>query len=88
MTTSVLDRIEQNERGFLIRQTDEYVIEIWRMLFNWRLVVMLPNQQMFVEHGYCFFGTGLESLARAAAAGLTWEDPLHTDPSDFDKKAF
>lgn len=31
---------------------------------------------------------GLESLARAVAAGLEWQDPLHTDPAGFDRKAF
>ncbi|MGN7186982.1 hypothetical protein [Microbacterium enclense] len=30
----------------------------------------------------------LESLARAAAAGLEWVDPLHTSTVGFDKQAF
>lgn len=58
------------------------------MLFNWRLVILEPNQEHSVWHGYCFFGTDLTSLARAIAAGLAWEDPMHTDPPDYDKKAF
>lgn len=41
-----------------------------------------------LDHGYCYFGLGLESLARAVAAGLEWKDPLRTDPTGFDRKAF
>lgn len=82
------DQLEQTSQGFIIRREEKYVIEVWRMLFNWRLVVLLPNQTATVEHGYCYFGTGLEALTRAVAAGLEWDDPLHTDPAGFDKKAF
>jgi hypothetical protein len=74
--------------GFRVKETEDYVVEVWKMLFNWRLVVMLPNQTLTTEHGYCYFGTDLETLARACAAGLEWEDPLHTDPKGYDKKAF
>lgn len=87
---AVLDdaRIVQIENGFRLQSTDAYVVEVWKYLYNWRLVVLLPNQQVTVEHGFCFFGRGLESLARAVAAGLIWEDPLHSLPPDFDKQAF
>lgn len=81
-------RIQQTENGYRLQETDEYVVEVWPMLFNWRLIVMLPNQNTTVEHGYCYFGRGLESLARATAAGLTWADPLNTLPDGFDKQAF
>lgn len=81
-------KIIQTEDGFRIRETSEYVIEVHAMLFNWRLIVMLPNQNVTIEHGYCYFGRDLESLARAIAAGLEWADPLATEPTGFDKKAF
>lgn len=80
------ERIVQTPQGFRLQQTGEYTVEVWRMIVNWRLVVF--RDEYTVEHGYCFFGTGLTSLARAVAAGLEWADPLHTDPTDFDKKAF
>lgn len=88
--TNVMDdeRIVPIENGFRLAQTGEYVIEVWAYLFNWRLVVMPPNQKLIVSHGYCYFGRGLETLTRAVAAGLEWEDPMHTDPPGFDKKAF
>lgn len=80
--------ITEIENGFRIRQTEEFTVEVWRYTFNWRLVSMLPNQQTTTARGYCFLGITLESLARAVAAGLEWDDPLHGDPPDYDKRAF
>ena len=90
MTTDVLEdeRITRIDNVFRLQETAEYVVEVWRYVFNWRLVVLLPEQQVSVEHGFCYFGTGLEPLARAVAAGLEWEDPLRTLPAGFDKQAF
>lgn len=81
-------QLERIDNGWRVKVTDEYVIEVWKTLFNWRLVVMVPNQQAYVEHGFCYFGLGLESLTRAIAAGLEWEDPFTTKPAGFDKQAF
>ena len=80
--------VTQIANGFRIRQTDEYVIEVWAMIFNWRLVVMKPNQELFVDRGFCYFGRGLDSLARAVAAGELWTDPYGTDPIGYDQRAF
>jgi hypothetical protein len=73
--------------GFRLQETEEFTVEVWKMLYNWRLVVMPPRQQIETTHGYCYFGTDLEVLARAVAAGLEWSDPLRTAPRGFDKKA-
>ena len=81
-------RLERIANGWRVKTTDEYVIEVWKTLFNWRLVVMLPNQQATVEHGFCYFGLGLESLTRAVAAGLEWENPFTEKPNGYDKQAF
>ncbi|PPG15022.1 hypothetical protein [Rathayibacter rathayi] len=82
------ERVVPVENGFRVQATEEYVVEVWKMLFNWRLVVMPPGQQVEVTDGFCYFGTGLESLARAVAAGLRWTDPMTTRPEGFDKQAF
>ncbi|WP_230674212.1 hypothetical protein [Rathayibacter sp. Leaf248] len=58
------------------------------MLFNWRLVVMPPHQQIETTHAYCYFDTGLESLAGTVAAGLQWAHPFNTAPEGVDKQAF
>lgn len=85
-----MERIVETEHGFRLMRDDSdlCIVEVWRYLFNWRLVSMLPDQSLTTERGYCFFGTGLESLSRAIAAGLTWDDPLRSDPPDYDKRAF
>jgi hypothetical protein len=81
-------RIVPTENGFRLQETDEYVVEAWKMMFNWRLIVMKPNQTLTVEHGYCYFGTDLATLAKTVAIGLTWEDPLNSPPEGYDKQAF
>lgn len=80
--------IVRTENGFRLQETETFTVEVWRMLFNWRLVVLPRHQQIETTHGYCYFGTGLESLARAVAAGLQWADPMNTAPEGFDKQAF
>jgi hypothetical protein len=88
VTETAGGQLERIDNGWRVKATDVYVIEVWKTLFNWRLVVMLPNQEASVEHGFCYFGLGLEPLTRAVAAGLEWENPLHTKPAGFDKQAF
>lgn len=90
MTVDVLDdiRIVPISNGYRLQETDTYVVEVWQYLFNYRLIVRLSDDPVSVEHGYCYFGRGLESLTRAVAAGLEWTDPLHTPPHGFDKQAF
>jgi hypothetical protein len=80
--------IVRTENGYRLQETETFTVEVWKMLFNWRLVVMPPHQQVETTHGYCYFGTNLESLARAVAAGLQWTDPMNTAPVGFDKQAF
>lgn len=87
--TDLLEGLTPTQGGFIIRQTDEYVIEVNRMLFNWRLLVAYTEYYGRVyEHGYCYFGTGPETLTRAVLAGQAWENPLVSDPIGYDKKAF
>lgn len=88
-TMPILEDLEPVPGGWIIRRNDEYVIDVMRQLFNWRLhVADADSYGTFYEHGYCYFGLGVESLVRAILAAQQWEDPLHTDPVGFDKKAF
>lgn len=93
--------IVPTEHGFRIRTAETHFVDVHRALFNWRLVLHVHGAECSpssvehphgvcptLEHGFCYFGLGLESLARAVAAGLEWQDPLHTDPPGFDRKAF
>lgn len=80
--------VEATEHGWVIRRTDDYVVEVWRMAFNWRLVVGRPWGPGTVDRGFCYFGTGATVALRAIGAGLAWEDPYNTLPEGFDKRAF
>lgn len=46
-----------------------FTVEVWNMVFNWPLVVVSPRQQVETTRGYCYFGTGLESLAAQSSLG-------------------
>lgn len=94
-TEILFSRIEEQagltptEYGYIIRQTEEYVIDVTLMLYNWRLHVALAEDYgVSYEHGYCYFGTGPDSLLRAVTAGQEWDDPLRTHPAAYDKMAF
>jgi hypothetical protein len=88
----LLEALQTAERipgGYVLARTDDYVVDVTIMMFNWRIHVALPEQYgQTYEHGYCYFGTGVDTMLRAVAAGLAWEDPFNTDPTGYDKKAF
>lgn len=71
---------------------DRWVISIARMIFNYRVYV--SAEELFgetYESGYCYFGTDPATYALAVGSATAWalsEDPLNTDPPQFDKKAF
>ena len=67
-----------------MQETETSIVEAWKMLF----AVIPPHQQIETTHGYCYFGTGLEGLACAVAAGLQWMYPMNVAPERFDKQAF
>jgi hypothetical protein len=77
------------EGGYRVRATDEYLVDVMLMMFNWRVVVTLPEEEgTFHLHGFCYFGRTEESFQRAVAAALAWEDPLNGTPPGFDKQAY
>lgn len=80
--------VEAVEGGYRVAVREGMVIEIWLMLFNWRLVCFEKGNQVSVAHGFCFFGRSMDTFARALAAAREWEHPLTEKPSDYDKQAF
>ena len=89
VTTNLLDGCEPVVGGYIVRRTDTYVVDVVCQIYNWRLHVSNADEygKTYV-HGYCYFGTGAETLAGALVAAHAWEDPLHTDPIGYGKKAF
>ena len=80
--------IEESESGFIVARRDGWVIEVWLMLFNWRLVAYRDDDRLSVVHGFCYFGRGVDALSRAVVAGKDWMDPINQKPEGFDKQAF
>lgn len=81
---------EVTETGeYVLVRTPEFVLDVRRMIFNWRLHAALPEMYgKTYERGYCYFGTGLGPLVRSLVAAEAWVDPFGTDPIGFDRKAF
>lgn len=85
----LLENAEKTIDGFVLKRTSDYVVDVSRMLYNWRLQVARAEEYgRQYEHGFCYFGTGMESLGRVALAAAQWNDPLNTLPEGFDKQAY
>lgn len=85
----ILDSCTPVAGGYIVQQNDDFVVDVIRTLYNWRVHVALAEEYgAFYLHGYCYFGTGPDALAVAVNAAKNWADPLNTDPDGFDKKAF
>lgn len=85
----ILDGCTPIAGGYIVQQNDDFVVDVIRTLYNWRVHVALAEEYgAFYLHGFCYFGTGPETLARALAAAKQWADPLNTEPDGFDKEAF
>lgn len=41
---TITEQLTPTEYGFRVRATDEYVIDVRKMLFNWRLIVSLAPE--------------------------------------------
>lgn len=40
------ERIVRTGNGFRLQETKTFTVQVWKMLSNWRLVVMLPHLQI------------------------------------------
>lgn len=83
-----IETVTATDYGYRIERSDEYTVEVHKMLYNWRLVVGYKDDPNGLLHGYCYFGTGYFVLLRAIGAGLMWKDPLNEEPMSYDKKAY
>ena len=88
----MIDKAERTESGdIIIVRTDDYVIDLTQMLFNWRLhVATAEDYGKTYVHGYCYFGKTYLTGLKAFTAGIEWAtgDPLTSQPPGFDKEAF
>lgn len=86
---TLVEGLEPVRGGWIAQRTSEYVVDVTRMLFNWRIHVSLAEEYgTAYQHGYCYFGNDPDTFVIALSAAKQWADPLHSDPIGFNKKAF
>lgn len=72
--------------GFHVKALDDQrCVDVMRMLFNWRVVVSDRDHQ-FIEHAWCYFGTGVDTFTAAVLAAHAWDGT--GSPAGFDKQAY
>lgn len=74
--------------GFRVKTTETHHIDVMKMIFNWRVVMTPLDNPMVYDHGWCYFGTGADTLMRAVMAAWAWDGAENTSPSHYDKQAF
>lgn len=73
--------------GFRVKETETSVIDVQRMIFNWR-VSRTPKADLdYYDRAYCYYGTSVLVLLRAVSAALEWDGADDTDPVGWDKNA-
>jgi len=72
------------EGGYRVKETDSHYIEVHRMLFNWRVVTVWKDT-LCPDRGWCYHGTGLDSLVAAVAAAHFWDGSDGTEPDGWNK---
>ena len=72
--------------GFRVKELESYWLDVVQRFHNWRLVATDKPGGLTYSAGYCYFGLGTESLARAVLAAVQWDGPGHGSPPGFDKR--
>lgn len=77
---------ENHIYGYRIKSTLTHHIDIYRMIFNWRIITVPKNAPMFVDRGWCYQGTGLAGFLPAALAAIAWDGANDTEPAGYFKR--
>ena len=78
----ILTRIEG---GYRIKETETHYIDVVRMLYNWRVVRTPKNSPLTWDRGWCYSGTGWDTLMAAALAAWNWDGGDDTEPPGWNK---
>lgn len=78
--------LEDHIYGYRIKTTSTHHIDIYRMIFNWRIVTVPVNASMFVDRGWCYQGTGLHGFLPAVLAAVMWDGSDETEPPGYFKR--
>ena len=73
-------------QSFLVKDTGTHLVEVNRMIFNWRITRSRKNSLCY-DRGWCYYGTSWIALLRATQAAIDWDGADDTAPEGWDKNA-
>lgn len=66
--------------GYHVKDLDDgQCVDVVRMIFNWRVIRAINNHGAY-DRGWCYSGTGPETLLIACMAAIDWDGADDTDP--------
>jgi hypothetical protein len=71
--------------GFRLRTIETHFIDVTLMLVNWRVIETRRDFPAVFDRYWCFGGTGLATLLRAARAVADWDCAADTEPEGWVK---
>jgi hypothetical protein len=81
----LLQRVTPTVYGWIVKETPTHIIEVHRMLVNFRIVRIPKGRPWEFDRGYCYAGTGPVSFMTAALAALAWDGGDDADPEGWIK---
>lgn len=75
-----------NERGcYTVKATENWLVEIMPMMYNYRVVLTPIGQLDGWEHGWCYFGKNFVTMLRAFLAARAFDPETQSAPEGYDK---
>ena len=76
---------EPIEGGFHVKDLpDGMCVDVMKMIFNWRIVRSFgrsdAGEHMYMDRGWCYQGTGPETLLKVLLEALLWDGADNTEP--------
>ena len=79
--------LEITEDGYKVKETEDHVIMVVPMIFNWRVTRQPKDGWGCYDRAWCYYGTGLQSFMKAILAAKAWDGADDTAPAGWDKNA-
>lgn len=70
---------------WLVKKTENYRVEIYQMIYNFRVVVSDLDNYLWWIQGWCYFGTDPEVFLKAIKAAREWDPESEPAPQGFDR---
>lgn len=68
-----------------VKQTENWLVEICPMIFNFRLLLTPVHCPDVWDHAWCYFGTDAATLTRAMLAATAFDPETQSAPVGYDK---